>query len=114
MPEESGKSPEQQFSDACGLFELGLLNAINVLEENKQWFSAALLCAVAVDVLADATMRHDAQGEDYIAFIRQNEALREYGAHAERFYAVLRCGLAHRMQLSDIKNGSVAMLRAAC
>jgi hypothetical protein len=90
-----------EFARARSLFTARLLDAMHILVNVGQLFSAAMLCAVAIDVLADARITDGFAGpEDYKALLRS--WLPEYGEHADRFYAVLRCGLLHRLSLEDV------------
>jgi hypothetical protein len=97
-PTTEAATREQRFERAWNLLYLRLFKGIDILVESAQWWPAAALCMVAIDVFADTTTDDgDADAETYAAFLREDAALSEYGEFAERFYASLRCGLIHRM-----------------
>jgi hypothetical protein len=97
---------ETPFERACGLFNLRLLDAMNLLAERKQWSSGAVLCAVAIDVLADTEIRKGkVERNDYVGYLEHTDAFEDYAPYAERVYESLRCGLVHRMQLKSHEHG---------
>jgi hypothetical protein len=60
-----------------------------------------MLTAIAINVLADATVNDPpAAGDHYIAAIE--EYLPSYAPFARRFYATVRRGLIHQVQLKAL------------
>jgi hypothetical protein len=79
---------------------------MDLLAREGQWWPIAALCAVAIDVFADSTTPDgDAESDDYIWFIKNDDAFADYAEFAERFYHSFRCGLLHRMVTRDKRDG---------
>jgi len=95
---------EERFEASWNLLYLRLFKGLDMLVEQQQWWPAAVLCAIAIDIFADTlTDDADADARKYTEFLRDDDALREYGVFADRFYGSLRCGLVHRMIPKDTR-----------